>query len=191
MPPVVRFRGDAIARHPDAVVAQVRVERGIQDAGIGGDAGDDERRDAEVVEQELERRAVEGRVSGLEHRVVGRGGAHVRGDLGRRAALREAGPHHVGKVRAPVAEIVVRVDHRPPRLAAACGERRGIPRGAQRVGRELARVREIERVEHVDQQERLGGPFHRGRRLPTVTCRRQPCCRRRGARSAAGRGEPP
>jgi hypothetical protein len=106
----VAFGGTAVGEGDEAELVHMGVVGGEEDAEIGGDAGEDETADAEVVEEGKERGAIEGGVAGLEDEVVFGAGFEALRD--RSAA--GAGAGGVGEdgmeVVAPAGEVVVDVD---------------------------------------------------------------------------------
>jgi hypothetical protein len=141
----------------ELVLAHVGVVGGEQDAGVGREAGQHETPGAEVGEEEIERRAEEARMLGLEDEVVvllGREQACHR--LAADAVVQAVGDQGA-EVRAPAAEVVVDIDDRnagAPSLAGQGGDPPGDAHG--RLQQTLAAL-ELEVVDDVDQKERRAG----------------------------------
>jgi TDG/mug DNA glycosylase family protein len=118
-----RLRAGAVARHHHLQAAHARIGRGAQHALVAGHAGHDQPVHAQHAQQLLQRRGHEGRLLRLQHEVV----VVVRQQRGGdRRALPAASHRELdqrAEVRAPAAPVVVRVDHRHARRAAAALQR--------------------------------------------------------------------
>src|SRR5690606_35186118 len=108
--------------------------------------------DAELVEQELERGAVERGMARLEDREVA---GRRREKLGERLAAPGPGaaPEHGAEVAGPVAEVVVDVDRGDPLGARPLLQGARPPRRRDGALRELRAPIEIERVHEVDEEQ--------------------------------------
>jgi hypothetical protein len=150
-----------VARDDDVEVADVRVERRVEDALLRHLADEHDPLDVLLREQVLQRRLVEDRVPRLddEQRVVARHDRlHEAPELALEHLLDERVP-----IGVPGAEVVVDVDGQHVLLAGALDQARHRGQALLDRGDELLGVGVLVAVEHVDDDQ--GGPGHRPGRL--------------------------
>src|SRR5688572_661788 len=172
--------GDRVARHDQAVLALMRLARRHPDAAVGGNAGKDEGAHAQELEQQLQRRAVEARVTWLEHEVV----ALLRGDAPHELAARRSGGgaarDQVTRVAAPAAEVVVHVHDGNGVAPGLVQQRDHAVLDALHLTPHARAVRKREVVDQVDDEECRAPPG--GARRPSIDppALRHPCAAHSG-----------
>src|SRR5947209_3226031 len=135
-------------------VAHVGVVRGEEHADVAGESGENERLDAEVVEQYVERGGEEAGVLRLEDEVVVLFGAQKLGDRSAGHAVLQAVLQNLLEVRLPLAEVVVDIDDRHARGSRAPLQLGEPARHRQRVAQKFLAAAEVQIVDHVYQQQR-------------------------------------
>jgi len=149
-----RARGAAIARHDDLQVTHVGVMRGAENTAVGRESGKDEGRRAELPQQEVERRLIEGRMHRFEDEIILVGGLELLNEVEARRLGPQAVLQQLFGIRPPLAEIVVDIDRGDACRASPLFEARKRRRNREPPFEDLFSIRELEMIDHIDEKER-------------------------------------
>jgi hypothetical protein len=149
-----RVRSRAIRRDHELVIAHVGVVRGEENAKISRDSGKDEFLRAQIAEKCLQRRREKAGMLRLEDKIVVFLRLEQRDNLVTPRFAPKAMLHLPAEIGLPAAKIVVHINDRDPGYLGALFEPKKLPGHRPRETQQLVRLRKIEIVDYINEQQR-------------------------------------
>jgi hypothetical protein len=162
------------------ITTHMSVERRCEDASIGGQARKDYATDAEIVEEELQWGRKERGVHWLQDEIVRWSWLELSDEAPAPRGGISTGVECSAKIRAPLAKVVVAIDHGHARCAGSSAQTQQRPKRARGIPREDLAAVELEVVDNVDNQK-CGRAFRDHFRSRSAWCggaTRPGCCLR-------------